>query len=100
MGLFVQPDTIVPWPGNPQALNRYAYALQYPLCSTDPSGQGPRCIPIALGVLKLLHYGWTASENLSSRQTGQVPQGTCPHVLPSFGGHQRAAFIASLFCQG
>jgi len=34
----VQPDTLVPEPGNPQALNRYAYVYNNPLRYTDPSG--------------------------------------------------------------
>jgi len=29
---------VVPQPGNPQALNRYAYVLNNPLKHTDPSG--------------------------------------------------------------
>ncbi len=35
---FIQPDTIVPEPGNPQALNRYAYVLNNPLRYNGPSG--------------------------------------------------------------
>ena len=35
---FIQPDTIVPEPGNPQALNRYSYVLNNPLRYTDPTG--------------------------------------------------------------
>ena len=35
---WVQPDTIVPNPGNPQDLNRYAYVRGNPLKYTDPSG--------------------------------------------------------------
>jgi RHS repeat-associated protein len=35
---FVSADTIVPNAGNPQALNRYTYALSNPLKYTDPSG--------------------------------------------------------------
>ena len=35
---FTQPDSIVPDPYNPQALNRYAYVLNNPLKYTDPSG--------------------------------------------------------------
>jgi RHS repeat-associated protein len=35
---FVQPDTLVPEPGNPQTLNRYAYTLNNPLKYTDPTG--------------------------------------------------------------
>jgi RHS repeat-associated protein len=38
LGRFLSADTLVPSPGNPQALNRYAYAQNNPLKYTDPSG--------------------------------------------------------------
>jgi hypothetical protein len=38
IGRFIQADTIVPEPGNPQALNRYAYVYNSPLKYADPSG--------------------------------------------------------------
>jgi len=38
LGRFVQADTIVPQPGNPQALNRYSYTLNNPLKYNDPTG--------------------------------------------------------------
>lgn len=38
IGRFAQPDPLVPEPGNPQALNRYAYVLNNPLKYTDPTG--------------------------------------------------------------
>ncbi|RMD62918.1 RHS repeat-associated core domain-containing protein, partial [Candidatus Parcubacteria bacterium] len=38
IGRFIQPDTIVPEPANPQALNRYAYVNNNPVRYTDPSG--------------------------------------------------------------
>ncbi|MBC7252214.1 MAG: RHS repeat-associated core domain-containing protein, partial [Anaerolineae bacterium] len=38
LGRFVSADTIVPEPGNPQDLNRYAYVRHNPLRYTDPSG--------------------------------------------------------------
>ncbi len=38
LGRFLQPDPLVPEPGNPQALNRYAYVYHNPLRYTDPSG--------------------------------------------------------------
>ncbi len=41
VGVFVQPDTIVAQPGNPQSLNRYAYVNNNPLRYVDPSGQDP-----------------------------------------------------------
>ncbi len=37
-GRFISPDTLVPSPGNPQALNRYAYVNNNPLRYKDPSG--------------------------------------------------------------
>jgi len=42
IGRFLQPDTIVPGAGNPQALNRYSYVLNNPMTYNDPSGH---CIP-------------------------------------------------------
>ena len=38
LGRFVQPDTIVPEPGDPQALNRYSYVGNRPTILIDPSG--------------------------------------------------------------
>jgi len=38
LGRFIQPDTIVPEPGNPQSLNRYSYVLNNALRYTDPTG--------------------------------------------------------------
>jgi RHS repeat-associated protein len=38
IGKFHTPDTVVPDPKNPQALNRYAYAYNNPLKFVDPSG--------------------------------------------------------------
>jgi RHS repeat-associated protein len=37
-GRFVSADPIVPAPGNPQSLNRYAYVLNDPVNLTDPTG--------------------------------------------------------------
>ena len=38
LGRFINADTIVPSPGNPQDLNRYTYVRNSPLNSVDPSG--------------------------------------------------------------
>ena len=38
LGRFLSADTIVPEPGNPQALNRYTYVYNNPVNATDPSG--------------------------------------------------------------
>jgi len=40
IGKFHTPDTIVPKADNPQALNRYAYALNNPPTLVDPCGHG------------------------------------------------------------
>ncbi|MBU0491425.1 MAG: RHS repeat-associated core domain-containing protein [Chloroflexi bacterium] len=38
LGRFISADTIVPEPGNPQALNRYSYCVGNPIRYTDPTG--------------------------------------------------------------
>jgi RHS repeat-associated protein len=38
IGRFISPDTVVPDPSNPQALNRYSYCINNPLKYTDPTG--------------------------------------------------------------
>ncbi len=53
IGRFVQPDTIIPNPANPQSWNRYSYGYNNPSRFTDPSGHvacqsenwddGPQC---------------------------------------------------------
>jgi len=40
---FLSADTIVPSPGNPQSLNRYAYVSNNPLKYTDPTGHFKQC---------------------------------------------------------
>jgi RHS repeat-associated protein len=38
LGRFLSPDSLVPEPGDPQSLNRYAYVRNSPLSRIDPSG--------------------------------------------------------------
>jgi RHS repeat-associated protein len=38
LGRFIQADSIVPEPGNPQSLNRYSYVQNNPLRHSDPTG--------------------------------------------------------------
>ncbi len=42
IGRFIQADTIVPEPGNPQALNRYAYVANNPLSAGAPRVKCPQ----------------------------------------------------------
>jgi RHS repeat-associated protein len=39
LGRFLQPDSIVPEPFNPQSLNRYSYVLNDPVNRIDPTGR-------------------------------------------------------------
>ena len=40
---FIQPDTLIPGPSNPQSWNRYAYTFNNPIINNDPSGHCPVC---------------------------------------------------------
>jgi RHS repeat-associated protein len=59
-GRFISADTIVPEPGNPQALNRYAYVFNNPLKYVDPSGHCPQSDRACWDLLEQLSltYGW------------------------------------------
>ena len=81
LGRFIQPDTIVPEPGNPQALNRYAYVLNNPLRYNDPSGH------------RLSECGWEGGECVGEeppppslppfRYPVNVPPTPTPSLFPS-----------------
>jgi hypothetical protein len=47
IGLWTQPDTIVPNPMDPLSLNRFAFVEGNPLKFSDPSGHCPWCLAIA-----------------------------------------------------
>jgi len=40
---FVQPDTIIPNPSNPQSWNRFSYVTNRPTVATDPTGHVQTC---------------------------------------------------------
>ena len=67
IGKFYVPDTVVPDSKDPQALNRYAYALNNPLRLVDPSGHDP------------MDPKWIAQfERQNHRQpTGRIGRITC-----------------------
>ncbi|MBI5389402.1 hypothetical protein HZB01_03420 [Candidatus Woesearchaeota archaeon] len=50
---FTQPDKVIPNVYDPQALNRYSYALNNPLKYTDPDGKNPLLV---VGALMLANY--------------------------------------------
>ncbi|WP_083755909.1 RHS repeat-associated core domain-containing protein [Methanosarcina acetivorans] len=59
--VFVQPDTMLPDPYNPQALNRYSYVLNNPVKYTDPTGHIviPAIVIAAVKVVStVIDYGW------------------------------------------
>jgi len=57
----------VPEPGNPQALNRYAYVYNNPVRYNDPTGHCPWCIAIGVGALigAGVTYGFQVAANIS-----------------------------------
>jgi len=75
VGRFLQADSIVPEPGNPQSLNRYSYTLNNPLRYTDPTGHCPLCVVLMLGGMALLLQGdspdlHVTPEDIASQRLG------------------------------
>lgn len=66
---FTQPDTIIPDLNNPQALNRYSYALNNPLRYNDPTGHWPEWVDNIISAVDLA-AGWAAEEFLPSTAPG------------------------------
>lgn len=62
-------NTIVPEPGNPQALNRYSYSLSNPIKYTDSSGHFPDALLdlafIAYDLHQIYHEGWTTENTVA-----------------------------------
>jgi RHS repeat-associated protein len=69
VGRFVQPDTIVPEPGDPQSLNRYSYVKNNPLRYVDSNGHcgplTPVCLGLLLGGMALLLQGDSPDLNIT-----------------------------------
>jgi RHS repeat-associated protein len=54
LGRFVSADAVIPNPGNPQDLNRYAYARNSPLVYADPDGHFPWLVIPALVIVAVV----------------------------------------------
>ena len=50
LGRFIQPDTLVPDPLNPQAWNRFSYVYNNPVTFNDPSGHGVPAIVLVAAI--------------------------------------------------
>ena len=73
VGRFISPDSIVPNPGNPQSLNRYAYCLNNPINVIDPTGHfslGSFFSSLAGGIIGAFTFAFTGDPVLSGVAAG------------------------------
>ncbi|MCH8911075.1 MAG: VCBS repeat-containing protein [Chloroflexi bacterium] len=68
LGRFLQPDSIVSEPFNPQSLNRYAYVLNDPINLIDPTGSTP-----TLTASNLLDFYNNGSFNTGTKSPSPQP---------------------------
>ena len=77
-GRFLQPDTVVPAPGDPQSLNRYSYVLNNPLRYRDPSGHcveaGFSPIPCSYFAQEVMRRGPQVLQEIESLVVQYGPQ--------------------------
>ena len=92
---WIQPDTIIPDPGNPQSLNRYTYVYNNPLNSTDPTGHCVDDDVVCQGLANALYqlYGWRTHGQWSLAEMYELARGAT--ILSAFyaanGGGDAAA---------
>jgi RHS repeat-associated protein len=66
VGRFLQADSIVPEPGNPQSLNRYSYVANNPVKYVDPTGHAWQFLFQGYVYGGLYGYGSQVKDNLDS----------------------------------
>lgn len=73
---FIQPDTLIPSPANPQTWNRYSYVMNSPVNFNDPSGHvSQKSLHFdGDGVLAMAAYGVTFSGSWSSSNMAMAAQ--------------------------
>jgi RHS repeat-associated protein len=75
IGRFISPDSVVPEPGNPQSLNRYAYVMNNPMRYVDPSGNSwweSFLIGLAAGIVGGIVFAFTLNPVLAGMAGGFV----------------------------
>ena len=71
LGRFISADSIVPQPGNLQALNRYSYCVNNPLVYVDPSGHDFGLCAFIIAVL----IGAAVGAGVSAAMGGDIGKG-------------------------
>ena len=102
LGRFLQADTLVPDPGNPQSLNRYAYVLGNPLRLVDPSGHkycdsfdaNGRCVSENEAFWVRFRGGW-GGDYMVAVQSGAEKVGTALADALNGSARERRAWIAT-----
>jgi len=82
LGRFIQPDSIVPNPSNPQAYDHYAYTFNNPLRYVDPDGHFP--IPIFLAIIAgafILSACDSAVTDVGPTNTPATPEEQIQHYI-------------------
>jgi hypothetical protein len=90
---FLQPDTIIPNPANPQSLNRFGYVLNNPIRFNDPTGHV--CSdPEAAAANNLVCYG-TGTTRVGNRMIrgNGAELGRAKNLLPAWWRNEAHIYI-------
>jgi hypothetical protein len=95
VGRFAAADTIVPNPGNPQDLNRYAYVSNNPINGIDPSGHYYQSGGGYCEGRQFSSYCWAQEENWRRSGEGYYVWGRDIDGVP-FSGYQTITYTSGI----
>lgn len=93
---FLQPDTIIPNPANPQAFNRFSYVYNRPIVLSDPSGHDPYWCDGNDSCL----YNYLEGRNAKSQEGADLLLKKYEVTVENMNAREKRAIMAGIYAVG